>query len=110
MQEFGIFVELENGIEGLVRLDSLPMDEYEYDDTAMSLHGHNHHYTIGDQVNIIVAGTNVRLRQIDFDLAGVEKSNYVRVIKKSKKEEKKIKGSKRISHSKNSNRGKKKRR
>ena len=110
VQEFGIFVELENGIEGLVRLDSLPMDEYVYDDMGMSLHGKFNHYTIGDQVEIVVANTNTRLRQIDFDLAGVEKTSYNRVVKKNKKEEKKQKSSKRTSYAKNSNRGKKKRR
>ncbi len=88
VQEFGIFVELENGIEGLVKLDYLPQDEYIYDDMALTLHGANHHFTIGDQVEVVVAGANTRLRQIDFELFGVEKShNYV--IKKNEKREKK---------------------
>ncbi len=88
VQEFGIFVELENGIEGLVKLDYLPQDEYVYDDMALTLHGANHHFTIGDKVDVVVAGTNTRLRQIDFSLFGVEKShNYV--SKKNEKPEKK---------------------
>ncbi len=78
VQEFGIFVELENGIEGLVKLDYLPQDEYVYNDMALTLHGAYNHFTIGDEVEIVVAGTNTRLRQIDFSLFGVEKShNYV---------------------------------
>lgn len=85
VQEFGIFVELENGIEGLVKLDYLPNDEYVYDEMALTLHGSNHHFTIGDEVDIVVASANTRLRQIDFELFGVEKShNYV--TKKSSKE------------------------
>lgn len=88
VQEFGVFVELENGVEGLVKLDCLPNDEYVYDDMALTLHGSNHHYTIGDEVEIVVAATNTRLRQIDFNLFGVEKShNYV--TKKNEKPEKK---------------------
>ena len=112
VQEFGIFVELENGIEGLVRLDNLPMDEYVYDEMSMTLQGRTHSYTIGDQLEIIVANTNTRLRQIDFDLVGVEKSGFNRVIKKKEKSEKKTKSksNKRISHARNSNRGKRKRR
>ncbi|MBR2969686.1 MAG: ribonuclease R [Clostridia bacterium] len=84
VQEFGIFVELENGIEGLVKLDNLPMDEYIFDDMSMTLHGANHHYTIGDEVRVIVASTNTRLRQIDFDLVGNETTGG-RVIKLEKK-------------------------
>lgn len=80
VQEFGIFVELENGIEGLVKLDNLPMDEYVFDDMSMTLHGSCHHYTIGDEVRVIVANTNTRLRQIDFDLVGNETTGG-RVIK-----------------------------
>ena len=88
VQEFGIFVELENGIEGLVKLDYLPQDEYIYDDMTLTLHGASNHFTIGDEVEVVVAGTNTRMRQIDFSLFGVEKShNYV--TKKSDKPEKK---------------------
>lgn len=87
VQEFGIFVELENGIEGLVRLDSLPFDEYQYDEMSMSLHGKNHHYTIGDELKVVVANANPVLRQVDFDIAGVEKSlsNFVVNVNKDKK-------------------------
>jgi len=88
VQEFGVFVELENGVEGLVKLDCLPHDEYVYDDLSLTLHGATHHFTIGDEVEVVVAGANTRLRQIDFELFGVEKShNYV--TKKNDKREKK---------------------
>lgn len=71
VQEFGIFVELDNGIEGLVRVNSLPMDQYVFDDLSLTLTGKQHKYSIGDSVRIVVANTNTHLRQIDFDLAGV---------------------------------------
>jgi len=74
VQEFGIFVELENGIEGLVKLDWLPSDEYVYDDMSLTLYGKKHHYTIGDKVEVLVASANTHLRQIDFELVGVEKA------------------------------------
>ena len=91
--EFGIFVELENGVEGLVRLENLPMDEYVYDETSLTLHGAYNHFTIGDQVNVIVANTNARLKQIDFDLAGVEKG-YASLVGKRKPEKKQLKHAK----------------
>ena len=93
VQEFGVFVELENGIEGLVKLDYLPNDEYVYDDMALTLHGNNHHYTIGDEVEIVVASANTRLRQIDFELFGVEKSHNF-VTKKNQKTDKNSKKTK----------------
>ncbi len=71
VQEFGIFVELDNGVEGLVRLDDLPFDSYTYDEMNLSLIGANNHFTIGDEVNVVVANVNTQLRQIDFVLAGV---------------------------------------
>ncbi len=99
VQEFGVFVVLENGVEGLVKLDYLPSDEYIYDDMSLTLYGAYHHYTIGDEVEIVVAGTNTRLRQIDFELFGVEKShNYV-----TKKNEKEKNNSKFSKNSKKSN-------
>lgn len=85
VQEFGIFIELENGIEGMVKLDNLPMDEYIFDEMGMALHGTSHHFVIGDEVKIIVANTNTRLRQIDFVLAGDELTGG-RVFKVEKKE------------------------
>ena len=91
VQEFGIFVELENGIEGLVKLDYLPHDEYVYDEMSLTLHGANNHFTIGDEVEVVVANANTRLRQIDFELFGVEKShNYVTKVSDKKSKTKRV--------------------
>ncbi len=91
VQEYGIFVELENGVEGLVRSEGLPLDEYIYDDLSLSLKGKSHHFTIGDEVKVVVANTNVQLRQVDFDLDGV-KTSGAHVIKNE--DNKKLKKSK----------------
>ena len=69
VQEFGIFVELDNGVEGIVRAEDLPMDSYEYDDMSLSLNGQTHTYKIGDKIEILVANSNTQLRQVDFVLA-----------------------------------------
>ena len=104
VQEFGIFVELENGVEGLVRLDDLPMDEYVYDEMSLSLHGEHNHFTIGDEVDVVVANTNARLRQIDFDLAGVEKGYAILAGKKKKEKKQNLKQKKIKSKNKKSKR------
>lgn len=82
VQEFGVFVELDNSVEGLIRLESLPQDEYVYDDLSLTLKGKNHTFTIGDELNVVVANANTRLRQIDFDLAGVERTLKNCIVKK----------------------------
>ena len=65
---FGFFAELENGIEGLVRLADLYDDYYVFDERDLSLHGErtNKTYCIGDSVDIIVAAANPTAKQIDF--------------------------------------------
>ena len=87
VQEYGIFVELENGVEGLVRLEYLPNDEYTYNEDSLSLIGSHNKFSIGDEVDVIVASANTHLRQIDFELAGVEKTLKNFVVNKPKKKQ-----------------------
>ena len=70
VQEYGLFIELENGVEGLLKVESLPYDEYEYNDKKLALIGREHRYEIGDEVKVIVSASNPYTRQIDFDLSG----------------------------------------
>lgn len=65
---FGIFVELDNTIEGLVHISTLIDDYYEYDQPNYRFKGirTNKIYRIGDKVNIKVVGTSIANRQIDF--------------------------------------------
>jgi ribonuclease R len=67
---FGMFVELENTIEGLVRVSSLEDDYYIYDDRHYSLIGENKKkiYKIGDEVTVKLVKCDVAARQIDFAL------------------------------------------
>ncbi|MCQ2911434.1 MAG: ribonuclease R [Clostridia bacterium] len=65
---FGIFVELDNTVEGLVRLADLG-DNYEYDEKRYCLIGQNtgRIFTLGDKVRIKVAKVNLEAREIDFE-------------------------------------------
>ena len=67
---FGMFVELENSIEGLVRVENMSGDYYEYDEDNAVLLGvrTGKSYRIGDGVEIAVAHTDILSRQIDFVL------------------------------------------
>lgn len=65
---FGIFVELPNTVEGLIRIEYLPEDIYEYDQKNYALIGKNYKFTLSQQVKIKVVGADVMSRKIDFDL------------------------------------------
>ena len=69
---FGFFAELENGIEGLVRLADMRDDYYHFNETSYTLIGERSGktYKIGDKVRIIAAAANPSLRQIDFYPSG----------------------------------------
>ncbi len=65
---FGVFVELDNTVEGLLRLEDLPMDRYEFDEDRYLLKGSNNKYTIGNKVKVKCVGANILSREIDFML------------------------------------------
>lgn len=73
---FGFFVELENTVEGLVRMTDLNDDYYYYVDELMQLVGERTKRTIrmGDVVQIIVQRVDVDLREIDFGLVEIVES------------------------------------
>ncbi len=79
---FGMFVELANGVEGLVHISSLTDDYYEYDEQGFRLVG-NHTgkiYRLGDPLRIEVLRVNMEDRSIDFIRAGENEAirEYIR--------------------------------
>jgi ribonuclease R len=68
---FGIYVELENTVEGLVHISALEDDYYVYDEKHHCLIGERKRkiYRLGDSARIKVAGASVANRTIDFVLA-----------------------------------------
>lgn len=67
---FGIFVELESTVEGLIRFEDLGDEYFIYDEDRKRLIGEktNKTYKIGDKVTIRVKNASKLLRQIDFEL------------------------------------------
>lgn len=67
---FGIFVELENTVEGLIRFENLGNEYFIYDEDRKRLIGEhtNTTYKIGDKVKIRVIKASKLLRQIDFEI------------------------------------------
>ena len=67
---FGMFVELENTVEGLVGFRDMGNEYYIYDENKKILIGENSKktYKIGDVVKIKVKDANKMLRQVDFEI------------------------------------------
>lgn len=73
---FGMFVELPNTIEGLVRMDALSDDYYFYDEVNLQLIGQRtgKRFKMSDKVKVKVVNASKRERIIDFEVVGM-KSN-----------------------------------
>lgn len=70
LTHFGMFVQLENTIEGLVHFSNMVDDYYYYDDEKYYIIGEHtkKQYKIGDTVNIKVIGVDLIKGNIDFML------------------------------------------
>lgn len=69
---FGMFAELDNSVEGLIRLETIAGDYYEYNEEQRLLIGKRKGriYKIGDRIEIEVVRADLSSRQIDFVLKG----------------------------------------
>lgn len=71
---WGIFVELPNTVEGLVRLADMIDDYYRFDEEQYQIVGEHsgRAYRLGDPVRVRVKGADAAARTIDFSLADEE--------------------------------------
>ena len=68
--KFGIFVQLENTVEGLVRFENIGNEYFIYDEDRKMLVGErtNKVFKIGDKVTVRVISASKALRQVDFEI------------------------------------------
>ena len=66
--EFGLFVELENTVEGLIRFEDLGNEYFEYDEIHKQLIGEQTRttYKLGDKIKVQVIDANKTSRRIRF--------------------------------------------
>jgi ribonuclease R len=66
---WGIYVELENTVEGMVSVKDMDDDYYIYKEDELCYIGERTHrtYTVGDKVKVRLVATNLGLRTIDFE-------------------------------------------
>lgn len=74
---FGMFIQLENTVEGLVRLVNLVDDYYIFDEKNLSYIGEHTRktYKIGEEVRVLVENVSVKDREIDFAIISKKDEN-----------------------------------
>ena len=67
---FGIFVELPNLIEGLIKIEDIKGDKYFFDEATMSIKSKSNPrgYRLGDILDVVVVSANKEERKIDFEI------------------------------------------
>lgn len=70
---FGIFVELENTVEGLVKFENISDEYFIFDENRRMLIGEKTRetYKIGDKVTVRVISASKALRQVDFEIVKI---------------------------------------
>lgn len=63
---YGVFVGLENSVEGLVKIEDLPQDGYLFFERSMELKGQKHAFRIGDKMRVKLVNVNLFTRKVDF--------------------------------------------
>lgn len=66
---WGIYVELPNTVEGMVRVTALRDDYYYYDEETYCMIGEHTHkvYTLGQRVRVLVVNADKQLGTVDFE-------------------------------------------
>lgn len=65
---FGLFVELDNTVEGMISLENLPQGKYEFIEKKYILKGAGRTFTLGEKLKIKVIGITKDLHRVNFVL------------------------------------------
>ncbi len=65
---FGMFVAIDNGVEGLVHIRTMQDDYYTFDEKNLELVSPKKTYRLGDMVDVLVIASDRNTRKIDFML------------------------------------------
>ena len=113
---FGLFVMLPSGVEGLLPVEALPGQGWQYDESHLTLvsEGGGVSYTFGSPLEVVCAAADPATGQIDFTLPGVDPAP--RAARREKREEaprpprrEKHRGNRRAMHVPKGRKGRKKR-
>ena len=91
VSQWGFYVELDDSkCEGLVSVNQLEDDYYEFDEKNYSIVGRHHgrKYQLGDKVVVKVAKANLVARQLDYELVCKEKESSLQMKRADKSDKK----------------------
>lgn len=113
---FGMFVELENTIEGLVHVSAMNDDYYRFEERQLAMIGERTAkvFRIGDEVRVKVIKVDKDERAIDFEIAGMKntrrrENTETRVFKAGSRDRKRGQGTSTSSNGSAGDRSRKKR-
>lgn len=71
--KFGVYVTLENGVEGMISREALPGDAYHYDEKRLTLSGeqHNIHFSFGMSLPVVCIDANAGTGEVAFAPEGI---------------------------------------
>lgn len=97
---FGMFVELPNTIEGLIKMEDLSDDYYFFDEINLQLIGKRtgKHFKMSDKVKVKVVNASKREKTIDFEIVGMKsnkRKNKMIILNKKNDKKKKYRRRKR---------------
>ena len=74
---FGLFVELDNTVEGLIRFENLGNEYFEYDDIHKQLIGEHTRkvYKMGDKITVQVIEANKNIKKVAFQIYNEKSEN-----------------------------------
>lgn len=83
IMSFGMFIELGNTIEGLIRLSSMEDDYYIFNEKQFCLVGERTHkiYHIGDEITVKLVKADIASRKIDFIIIEKEGEEGVKKVR-----------------------------
>ena len=65
---FGVFVELENTVEGLVKVETLPKGNYKFDEKTFTLYSNSRYYALGESVTVKILSAETSTRRIEMKI------------------------------------------
>ncbi len=63
---FGVFAELDNTVEGLIPIEALPDDSYDFIEARYLLRGTSHAFHLGERIRVRIAGVDWGARRVQF--------------------------------------------
>lgn len=65
---FGVFIELDNTVEGFIAIETLPGSNYTYNEKQIKLSNGTRTFKLGDKIKVKVVGVSLAERRVNFSV------------------------------------------